>query len=177
MTIEVKEKGSKEFYKEVVSVISQYKQLIKRPEAKLSDSFRSYNVVMFLMALLFAMNFYDGITDGFTGLKSAAVTATFIAFIVLLIYRINMGKMVEKNLSDDRASTVILDENGVEFSKEGSMVIRLAWNDVAFVRSFKEATCFLARSETPLVISITNKYKDEIMKYLEDNSINVRIIK
>lgn len=40
MTIEIKEKGTKEFYKEVVNVTSQYRQLLKKPEAKLKNNER-----------------------------------------------------------------------------------------------------------------------------------------
>ena len=37
MIIEVKEKGSKEYCKEVVNTMSQYKKLITRPDAELKD--------------------------------------------------------------------------------------------------------------------------------------------
>ena len=39
MTIEIKEKGSEEFYREVVSVTTQYQRLIKKPDLKYRDLF------------------------------------------------------------------------------------------------------------------------------------------
>ena len=84
--------------------------------------------------------------------------------------------MVDAYLSDDRASTVTLDENGVELNKDGSQIMRVGWDEVALVGSFKESTCFIAKNVTGLVIAVTNLYKDDIMKYLEDNSVDVRIV-
>jgi hypothetical protein len=177
MTIEIKEKGTKEFYKEVVNVISQYRQLIKKPEAKLNDNFRSYAFLMIAFVIMFAANLFEAIQGDLGVLNIAAITASFMALIVLLIYRRNMKKMVDAYLNDDRASTVTLDENGIELNKGGSQVTRLGWEDVALVRSFKESTCFVAKSVTGLVIAVTNLYKDDIMKYLEDNNVDVKIVK
>ena len=176
MTIEIKEKGTKEFYKEVVNVTSQYRQLLKKPEAKLNDNFKSCVIMMAAMAILFATQLVNGISNGFNALIGAALAASLMAFVVLFIYRRNMNKMVDAYLSDDRASTVTLDENGVELNKDGSQIMRVGWDEVALVRSFKESTCFIAKNVTGLVIAVTNLYKDDIMKYLEDNSVDVRIV-
>ena len=85
--------------------------------------------------------------------------------------------MADAYLNDGRASTVTLDENGVELNKDGSEIMRVGWNEVALVRSFKESTCFIAKNVTGLVIAVTNTYKDDIIKYLEDNKVDVRIVK
>lgn len=177
MIIEIKEKGTKEFYKEVVNVISQYKQLIKKPEAKLNDNFKSYTILMIAMAIMFVTWLSRGMFDGFDALTGAAVIASFMAFIMLFIYKKNMNKMVDAYLNDDRPSTVTLDESGVELNKGGSQIMRVSWDEVALVRSFKESTCFIAKNVTGLVIAVTNTYMDDIIRYLEDNNVDVRIVK
>lgn len=45
MRIEIKDKGTKEFYKEVVSVMAQYPQLIRKPQMKYRDAFKSYRIM------------------------------------------------------------------------------------------------------------------------------------
>lgn len=177
MTIEVKEKGSEEFYKEVVNVISQYRQFIKKPEAKLSDNFKTYTILMAAMAILFVLWVMRGIFDGFDAWTGAVLASTFMAFVVLFIYRKNMSKMVQAYLNDGRTSMITLDEKGVELNKNGSEVMRVGWESVALVRTFHESTCFIAKNVTGLVIAVTNLYKDDIMNYLEDNNIDVKIIK
>lgn len=176
MTIEIKEKGTKEFYKEVVNIISQYRQLIKKPEAKLNDNFKSYAIMMAAFAILFATHFLRIICGDRDALTGAAITASFMALLVLFMCWRNMKKMLDAYLNDDRDSTVTLDENGVELNKGGSQIMRVGWDEVALVRSFKESTCFIAKNVTGLVIAVTNLYKDDIMKYLEDNNVDVRIV-
>ena len=177
MIIEVKEKGSKEYCKEVVNTMSQYKKLITRPDAELKDHFKSYPIWTGIMASLFTIWLFHGIFNGFNVWIGVVLVITGLALILLIANQINMNKMVNAYLNDDRTSTVTLDEKGVELNKGGSQVIRVGWNDVTVVRSFKESVCFLAKNVTGFVIAVTNKYSDDIMKYLEDNHVDVKIIK
>ena len=176
MIIEVKEKGSKEYCKEVVNTMSQYKKLINRPDAELKDHFKSYPIWTGIMASLFTIWLCHGIFSGFNVWIGVVLVITGLALILLIANQINMNKMVNAYLNDDRTSTVTLDEKGVEVNKGGSQVIRVGWNDVTVVRSFKESICFLAKNVTGFVIAVTNKYSDDIMKYLEDNHVDVKII-
>ena len=177
MIIEVKEKGSKEYCKEVVNTMSQYKKLINRPDAELKDNFKSYPIWTGIMASLFTIWLFHGIFNGFNVWIGVVLVITGLAFILLIANQINMNKMVNAYLNDDRTSTVTLDEKGVELNKGGSQVIRVGWNDVTVVRSFKESVCFLAKNVTGFVIAVTNRYNDDIMKYLEDNHVDVKIVK
>ena len=177
MIIEVKEKGSKEYCKEVVNTMSQYKKLITRPDAELKDHFKSYPIWTGIMASLFTIWLFHGIFNGFNVWIGVVLVITGLAFILLIANQINMNKMVNAYLNDDRTSTVTLDEKGVELNKGGSQVIRVGWNDVTVVRSFKESVCFLAKNVTGFVIAVTNRYNDDIMKYLEDNHVGVRVVR
>ena len=177
MIIEVKERGSKEYCKEVVNTMSQYKKLITRPDAELKDHFKSYPIWTGIMASLFTIWLFHGIFNGFNVWIGVVLVITGLAFILLIANQINMNKMVNAYLNDDRTSTVTLDEKGVELNKGGSQVIRVGWNDVTVVRSFKESVCFLAKNVTGFVIAVTNRYNDDIMKYLEDNHVDVKIVK
>ena len=177
MIIEVKEKGSKEYCKEVVNTMSQYKKLITRPDAELKDHFKSYPIWTGIMASLFTIWLFHGIFNGFNVWIGVVLVITGLAFILVIANLINMNKMVSAYLNDDRTSTVTLDEKGVELNKGGSQVIRVGWNDVTVVRSFKESVCFLAKNVTGFVIAVTNRYNDDIMKYLEDNHVDVKIVK
>ena len=75
MIIEVKEKGSKEYCKEVVNTMSQYKKLINRPDAELKDHFKSYPIWTGIMASLFTIWLCHGIFSGFIAIRSARIRA------------------------------------------------------------------------------------------------------
>ena len=64
MTIEIREKGSKDFYEETVNVISQYRGLIKKPEMKLRDRFKTLKIYIILCAALVVMLALMGIFWG-----------------------------------------------------------------------------------------------------------------
>ena len=177
MTIEIKEKGSRQFYKEFVNVLTQYRQLLYRPADKLRDNFKRYILLTLAMALIFLMNVYGGITGTFNTMKILAAVFAAAAAIVTIIVYARMQKLVDSYLADDRPSVVTLDENGVEIEKTGSQAVRLAWDNVAFVRSFGESTCFFSKDLSGIVLSVTNDYKREIMDYLKNSDINVTVIK
>ena len=94
MIIEVKEKGSKEYCKEVVNTMSQYKKLITRPDAELKDHFKSYPIWTGIMASLFTIWLFHGIFNGFNVWIGVVLVITGLAFILLIANQINMNKMV-----------------------------------------------------------------------------------
>lgn len=176
MIIEIREKGSKAFYEEVVSFNHQYAALMKNPRAKFMSSFKSILIQIFAMGFLFGCMTSVGISDGFSPLPVCAMTAAAMAALVGAVIYSAMKKRVKMFLEDERSSTIILDDNGVEINKEGSQIVRLAWDNVAFVRCFKESTSFFAKDASGIVISVTNKYKDQILEYLNNSNIGVQII-
>lgn len=176
MTIEVKEKGTKEFYEEVVSFNHQYGALMRKPTAKFMTSFRSFLIQLFGMGFLFVAMTLIGRSDGFSPMSVCSMTASAMGVFVTAVSYYAMQKRVKIFLEDDRTSTVTLEDKGVEINKEDEQIIRLGWDNVAFVRSFKESTSFFAKDASGIVISVTNKYKDQIMEFLKKNDIEIQII-
>ncbi len=177
MTIEIKEKGTRQFYKEFVNVLTQYRQLLYRPEDKLKDNFTRYIFLTVAMVLICLMSLYGGITESFTVMKILTAVFGAVATVATLIILMRMNKMVSGYLADDRPSVVTLDENGVEIEKVGSQAVRLAWDNVAFVRSFAESTCFFSKDLSGIVLSVNNDHRKEIMDYIKNNNIEVKVVK
>ena len=177
MTIEVKEKGTRQFYKEVVNILTQYRQLLYKPEDKLKDNFTRYIFLTIAMVLICLMSLYGGITGSFTVTKILTAVFAGVAAAATAVNIFRMKKMVDGYLADDRPSIVTLDENGVEIEKTGSQAVRLAWDNVAFVRSFVESTSFFSKDLSGIVLSVTNDYRKEIMEYIKSNNIDVKVVR
>lgn len=176
MTIDIKDKGTKAFYEEVVSFNHQYGALMRKPTAKFMSSFRSFRIQAFAMGVAFGMLLFSGCEGGFNPMIVCAMTAfAMMAFITAVSYYA-MKKRVKMFLEDERTSTITLDDEGIEINKEDIQIIRLGWDNVAFVRTFKESTSFFAKDASGIVISVTNKYKDQIMEYLNTNDIGIQIV-
>ena len=176
MVIEIKEKGTKEFYEEVVSFNHQYGSFMKNPRAKFMSSFKSFKIQFLSTVFLFACMTLVGRSDGFSPMAVCAMTASAMTAFIIAVSYYAMKKRVKMFLEDERTSIITLDDNGVEINKGNSQVIRIAWENVVFVRSFKETTSFFAKDASGIVISVTNKYKDQIMEYFNKNNIGVQII-
>ena len=155
LRIEVNEKGTHAFYKEVVSATYQYQGLMKKPERKLRDSFKELKIYILICAALFAALAAMGFAWGFDGITIGGMIVT---------------------LADPKPSVLILDEAGVELNKEGAQVIRTAWDNVAFVRVFRESVCFFSKGVRGLVIAVNRGREEEVLDYLNSNDIKVRII-
>ena len=177
MTIEVKEKRSRQFYKEFVNILTQYRQLLYRPEDKLKDNFTRYIFLTIAMVLICLMSLYGGITGSFTVTKILTAVFAGVAAAATAVILFRMKKTVDGYLADDRPSVVTLDENGVEIEKTGSQAVRLAWDNVAFVRSFAESTSFFSKDLSGIVLSVTNDYRKEIMEYIKSNNIDVKVVR
>ena len=177
MTIEINEKGSRQFYKETVNVVTQYRQLLYRPEDKLKDNFKRYIFLTAAMVLICFMSLYGGITGSFNTTRILTVVFAAVASVTTVIILLRMKKMVDGYMADDRPSVVTLDDNGVEIEKTGSQAVRLAWDNVAFVRSFVESTCFFSKDLSGIVLSVNNDHRKEIMDYIKDNNIDVKVVR
>ena len=177
MTIEIKEKGTRKFYEEVVNVVTQYRQLLYKPDGKLSDNFKKYRLLIIAMAIFFVTNLYLGVTGGFNTRNVLPIVLSILAIIAMAIYLSRMKKMVDGYLADDSPSVVTLDDDGVEINKVGSQAVRLAWDNVAFIRIFRESTCFFSKDLSGIVLSVTNDHKNEILEYLNSTDLGIKVIK
>ena len=177
MTIEIKEKGTKQFYKEVVNVTTQYRQLLYKPDDKLKDNFGHYIFIIVAMAILFVISLIGGIKGSFNTMTILIMLFSGLSVIATILVLLRMNKMVDAYLADDRPSVVTLDENGVEIEKTGSQAVRLAWDNVAFVRVFNESTCFFSKDLSGIVLSVTNDYKQEILDYLKSSGLDIKVIR
>lgn len=177
MTIEITKKGTREFYKEVVNVTSQYRQLLVKPDGKLSDNFKKNILLTVAMAIFFVTDLYIGITSGFRMGIILPMVLAVMASVAMIIYLKRLNDMVNGYLEDDRPATVTLDDEGVEIARKDAQAIRLAWDNVAFVRVFGESTCFFSKDLSGIVLAVTNDHRKEIMEYLKENDHGVRVIK
>jgi hypothetical protein len=175
MKIEIKEKGTEAFYRETVNVASQYKALIKRPDKKLSDRFAVFRIEGILCVVLFALTLLTSLAWGFDTLGIISmVLLAFVAFLCFCYLR-NMKQLMKSLMDDPRSSVLTLDDLGVELDKEGTQTVRISWENVAFLRVFKECFAFLAKSPGGFMITVNMPYKEEVLQFLREHRTGVEI--
>ena len=176
MRIEVREKGSLEFYREVIRATAQYQKLIKNPEAKLSDSFKLLKAYIAVCAVFMVVLLAMGIAIGFDALTVIAIVIMVACTIISAVQFNRLNAAVKALVDDSHVSIFTLDEEGVELNKEGAQVIRVSWDHVAFIRAFDESVCFFADGPRGLVLAVTKKYEQQVFGHIRENGIDVRVI-
>lgn len=176
MTIEIKEKGSDRFYREVINVISQYRYLLKKPRRKIKNYFKEYTVLLIICAMILLLDVISiCLFDAGTGEKIALVTMIFL-IVLLGAYVFRLNKLKKTMLADPRTSTLTLNDDGVTLNKENTQELRIGWDGILFVRVLKEGVFFIASEQTGAVISVTRRYENEILSWLKHERPDLEII-
>ena len=176
MTIEINEKGSEAFYREVVNISAQYRYILKNHHHKLKDYFRQFNVLLVLGAVFFVLLLLMAVFWGVGPWGYAILAALGISTVMSAVYLHLLNKLFRSMMEDPRASVVSFDDGGVELNKGGSQIVKLSWENVAVVCAFRESISFLSADHTGIVISVTKQYAAEILKWLHANQPAVEVV-
>lgn len=175
-TIDINEKKSKKFCREVISIMTNYKFLLRSPNRKIIDTILSFRLLLIAEAfilLLFGMDFiYD--SQNIFGI-SISVLVMLCLIMTLYIY-FGIIKTYKTLLIDEGRSSLIMDDKGVELRIGSTKSVRLGWGQIAFIRSFKESICFIDSDVTGFLIAVSISYKNDIVNYLIKNKIKVQQI-
>ena len=176
MRIEVKEKGSDAFYKEVVNVVTQYRNLQKNHAYKLKDSFKYYRTLLIACAVMLGLLVLSMIFWSVKTLDLVIAGALLLEALVCGVYLRNLNRYFRTMKDDPRTSVITLDENGVELNKSGDQVVRIGWNNVAVVRNLPESLCILSADQLGVVIAVNKDHTEEILAWLRENQPQVEVI-
>ena len=176
MKIEIKEKGTPAFYKEIVCALAQYMPIMKKPERKLKDSFKMLKMYIGVCGAFLVLVTALGIFYGMDALTILSIVV-LLAAIILSMMQLNRLDQLYRSLQEDtHLSILTLDEEGVELNKEASQLVRMAWNNVVFLRVFDESLCFFGKDARGMVIAVNRNHEKHILDYISDNGIDVKII-
>ena len=176
MKIEVAEKGSEAFYREVVNISAQYRYILKNPHRKLKDYFRQFTFLMILGTVFLVLLLLTSFLWGFDPLDYAIIGILAIAIAMCAVYLHLLKRTLRTFLSDPRTTVLSFDESGVEFNKGSSQTIKLGWDNIAVVRVYQESLNFVSGDHTGIVISCAKRYAGEILAWLRANQPTVEIV-
>ena len=185
MKIEITEKGSEAFYREVVNITAQYRGILKNHHYRLKDYFKQFRLLLILGAAILVILILMAISWGAKPFQYAVIGALGIEVVMCAVYLYALNKMVYlyalnkmlKTLMADSGTTVItLDDTGVEFNKVGAQIIKLAWDNIAVVRVFQESLTFVSADRKGFVIAIAKQYAGGIPTWLREHQPSVEVI-
>ena len=165
MRLEVKERGSKEYYDEFLYVVSRHKKFKKNPRRKAYQFTKYlvfYNIFTFFVLLLNFYFYIDTKKTIFIFMTGALTLALMIQIVYLFVCR----KRIKLLLKTKGVRIVEFNEDGIEYIDDDKN-IRVKWEDIKYIILNKYTICVLPKMIVNGFISINGKYKDEIVDTLE----------
>lgn len=176
MTLEIKEKGSDRFYREVINVSSQYRYLLKKPNRKIKDYFKQYKALLILCAVIALLDLLSILFFGAGTVECCTLACLLLMMVLLCAVIFRLYKIKKTMLADTRTSTLTLDENGISLNKENTQEIRFGWDNIVFIRVLREGLYFAAAEQTGMMISVTRRYENELLAWVRENRPTLEII-
>lgn len=177
MTIEIKEKGSEAFYKEVVNIMYNFRKLLKDHSRKLSDYFKQYKVLAIIAAVLLVALVAMSFAWGWEMLDIVAVVLMAVCAVCCYLMLSNLNKVKSNMMAGGGNTVLIFDDEAVTFSKAGGTTVKLNWNTVAFVRLFNECLAIIPNEATAIIISLDKSYAPQVLDWLSENKPQIEVIK
>ena len=169
MKIQITGKKSAAFAAEAVNVFYQCRALLKDPQKALKDSIGEIKSYIVIGGVLFILM---GVMALLWGARPLTVVAMVLMVLVIalslrLYTRLNgMAKAME---ADERPSVLELAEEGVTLTKSGEAGRTLAWDEVAFVRVFRETVCFIPKDGKGYILAVSAQHAQDIFGWLREN--------
>lgn len=160
MRFEITEKGSRDFYEEVLYLSLIRKDVLKNKKYKMykvCDYFKRY-IIFAGMSILLMFIFYIMFKNGLF-LMLAGMMLLVLAYEILSMNSVN--RYINAALSEDANRAVEINEDGV-FYADGNKDLRLSWDAIHSVVIGKYSISFFPKNETDYIISLESKYKDSV---------------
>ncbi|MCR5120237.1 MAG: hypothetical protein K6B44_11560 [Lachnospiraceae bacterium] len=170
------EKGSEAFFREFVSLQFQGRHLIKDPERKFKDMFKSSRNTLILCIILLI---WQTAMLKFNGPKTflyILIGCTVMLFIMIIFSFFIMNKNLKTFLAKNAPSTLSLSAEGIENTTNEGEKVAIPWSKIAYIRIFKEMMAFMPHDISGIIIGLDSKYAPQIMDWITQNNINIRFI-
>ena len=176
MRIDISERITDEYARETINVSVQYRNLVNKPDGKLKDHFRQFTILLIVSAVMLLVLIGECLIWDFDAFSALLIGVLTIEMVICTAFRYNLTRAFESMKSKDGNRTLFLDESGVEISRDSDKSVRLEWENISSVRKFTETICFISNDFSGFVIAVPSRYSDQILDYIRDSGINVRII-
>lgn len=173
MRIEINGGGSDAYYREICNVMFEAKRYKKKPNKKYVDTVKRTKRLMIVMAVVEVLYIAMGVAWGFDPIMYVLIGILgFLIVIYIFMYR-NMMRYYRTLIAEKGSSVFTLDERGVELERIGSQTVRLAWDNIAFVRVFRSSMLFFSKAEPMVVIALDDAHMGPVVEYLKEHDFEI----
>ena len=175
MKIEINEKGSEAFYKEVVNISGQYRYLLQNRNYKLKDYFKQFTRLLIAGSIVLVLLIIMCLAWGFRTLDYVVIAFLALTMLMCAFYVLSLNRYLKTLMTEAGEASVTLDEDGIELNKKGAQVFRNSWSNTECVVAGKEAVAFLPKMKTGMIICIEKKFEEAILGWLKENRAEIEV--
>ena len=165
MKIDVKDRGKKEYYEEVLYIATKYNSIRKNPKKKvyrIIPYLICYDLFLILSIILITV-FY---LDTYDRLYIFLLGALFVFLFLSILLMISFKKRIDIFMNIDGVKSIIIDEEEVSYEDKEKR-FNVKWDDIESVIIHKYSISFIPKSSSVALISISTDYKKEVLKALK----------
>ncbi len=161
MKIEIKKRGTREFYEEVLYVAHNYMRILKNPHHKV-EHVTNYLLRYILMAV-FGTVFMGASYFYFKNIIFVLFAGMFLVFLYFYGRQYFLVKKQLEIMGAEGDNEIDIDEEGVRFTS-GTRSFCIGWGRMHSIIINKESVCFLSGERTDVVIAISTEYLDSVLE-------------
>lgn len=165
MKIEIKKRGDKSYYNELLYVCFKLDNIRKNPNQKVHQ-LTNYLLLCSLGILLGIIMFILFYLDDKKIVYIFLTGMLAVILLMVIIYFILVNKRIKTFISDVTEKTFSIDEMGITLSDEEKNII-IKWDNLEKIIINKYSIVFLPKENNKVLISTSTIYKDEIIKSLD----------
>ena len=162
MKLEITKRGSKEFYDEVLYVISKYKDIVSNSNIKIhglrKDAISLGLISLILSIITLLMYFFNKSNKMFMYIGYFFIFLVILSIVYYLIINIRINKLREP---DDKI--IIKFDNKKIYYSRSNMKYDIGWKDIKYILINKYSISFIPRDKNNILLSISTEYKDKVI--------------
>lgn len=172
MEIKIDKIGSKNYYAEVLSVMSNYKKLADNPRQKIRG-ITSQAIILTAVSFVFLAVFTAlYLQDMSNSLYFYVVVIFAAAFVLGIVYYLMINRRISQLKDVDLDKKLIIESDYVEMVI-GDEKTRLEMSEIQYVIINRYSISFLPKNADSKMIAIDRNYRDLVVKEIADKNLIV----
>ena len=174
MKFEVKERGPKEFYDEMLYVVTYYKKFVKNPKTKAWQYTKFLYLFMGVSLAMCGAFIVLHVLDK-EWYSSAMIGAFLLMFFLFLFLFVRVKKTIKIYMDDKSVKTIEINEEAISYASD-TMNLKMNKEDIGTIVINKYSICILPKEMNKYVISIYKDYLDDFLKGANENGYEKMIV-
>ncbi len=174
MKIEVKTRGSKEFYNEMLYVVTYFKKFIKNPKRK-AWQYTKYLYLYIAISILFATCFAVLYVFDKEWYSLVFVGMFLLILMFTLVLLISVKNRIKLYLNDKSDKTIDINKEAICYSSD-AMNLKINKDNISVIEINKYSICILPKEMNGFAISISNDYIDDFLKGVNEEGYSELVV-